>query len=142
FLTCFILLNLVRSEDRKKLFAKLRPKPTIAENLPSTEPEPQPEPTPLVEPEKAIAGVVGTVQVLLPLAGVVDIEAFGAKLQKKLSKIEAEIQSLSTRLTNPKFVDKAPAEVVLAVRDTLAEAEKQAEILRERLLSLGLGIGN
>lgn len=86
--------------------------------------------------EQMVAGVVGTVQVLIPLAGVVDIDALRAKIQKDLSKVEAEVQSLSQRLNNPKFVDKAPATVVQGARDALAEAEKQADILRERLARL------
>jgi valyl-tRNA synthetase len=83
-----------------------------------------------------IAGVVGTVQVLIPLAGVVDVEALRAKLEKDLSKVEAEAQSLSQRLSNANFVDKAPVDVVQGARDALTEAEKQAEILRERLVGL------
>jgi valyl-tRNA synthetase len=86
--------------------------------------------------EKMIAGVVGTVQVLIPLAGVVDIEAMRSKLQRDLNKVEAEITSLSQRLGNSKFVDKAPADVVQGARDALTEAEKQAEILRDRLVAL------
>ncbi|MCP6759658.1 MAG: valine--tRNA ligase [Fischerella sp. CENA71] len=86
--------------------------------------------------EQAIAGVVGTVQVLLPLAGVVDIQAYTAKLQKRLSKLEADIKALTGRLSNPKFVEQAPANVVKETRDTLAEAQKQAEILRDRLRQL------
>ena len=79
------------------------------------------------------AGVVGTVQVLIPLTGVVDVNALKAKLQKDLGKVEGEMKSLSDRLSNSSFVDKAPAEVVQGARDSLAEAEKQAEILRHRL---------
>jgi valyl-tRNA synthetase len=86
--------------------------------------------------EQMFAGVVGTVQVLIPLAGVVDIEALKAKIQKDLSKVEAEVQSLTQRLSNPKFVDKAPTNVVQGARDALAEAEKQADILKERLARL------
>ncbi|MEG5046229.1 valine--tRNA ligase [Microcoleus sp. B4-C1] len=81
----------------------------------------------------SIAGVVGTVQVLIPLAGVVDLAALRAKLEKKLSKVEAEIKHTAARLTNQKFVDKATPDVVQGARDALAEAEKQAEILRDRL---------
>jgi valyl-tRNA synthetase len=83
--------------------------------------------------EPAIAGVVGTVQVLIPLAGVIDVAALKAQLEKRLGKAEAEVKSLSGRLSNPSFVDKAPAEVVQGVRNTLAEAEKQVEILQTRL---------
>ncbi|TAF05411.1 MAG: valine--tRNA ligase [Oscillatoriales cyanobacterium] len=81
----------------------------------------------------SIAGVVGTVQVLIPLAGVVDLVALRAKLEKKLAKIEGEIKHTSARLSNQKFVEKADPQVVLVARDGLAEAEKQAEILRDRL---------
>ncbi|NER33502.1 MAG: valine--tRNA ligase [Oscillatoria sp. SIO1A7] len=88
------------------------------------------------EMKQAMAGVVGTIQVLLPLAGVVDIDALRAKLEKKLGKIEAEIKSTGGRLNNPKFVDKAPADVVAGARNALAEAQKQAEILRDRLKRL------
>jgi len=81
----------------------------------------------------AIAGVIGTVQVLIPLAGVVDLVALRGKLEKKLAKIEGEIKHTSARLTNQKFVEKADPQVVQVARDALAEAEKQAEILRDRL---------
>ncbi|MBO1348382.1 MAG: valine--tRNA ligase [Hormoscilla sp. GUM202] len=87
----------------------------------------------VAEVGQIIAGVTGTVQVLIPLAGVVDVEALRAKLQKDLGKIEAEIKSLEGRLNNPGFVNKAPAEVVEGARMSLAESEKQAEILRDRL---------
>ncbi len=86
--------------------------------------------------EQVVAGVVGTIQALIPLSGVVDIAGLRAKLEKSLAKIEAEIKSLSGRLNNPGFVNKAPEAVVQGARDALAEAEKQAEILRERLKRL------
>lgn len=94
--------------------------------------------TPTVETDigSTIVGVVGTIQVLIPLAGVVDIAALRTKMTKDLSKVEAEIKSLSARLGNSKFVDKAPPEVVQGARNALAEAQKQAEILQARLKRL------
>ena len=85
---------------------------------------------------KMFAGVTGTVQVLIPLTGVVDVEALQAKLEKDLAKAEGEIKSLSGRLGNKGFVAKAPADVVQGAKDALAEAETQAELLRERLAML------
>lgn len=87
-------------------------------------------------PTQNIAGVTGTVQVLIPLAAVVDVDALRAKLSKTLSKVEADIATLTQRLNNASYVQKAPAAVVQSTRDSLAEAEKQAEILRERLQRL------
>ncbi len=77
-------------------------------------------------------GYVGTVQVLIPLTGVVDIEALRHKLAKNLVKIEADIKSLKNRLNNPGFVNKAPADVIQGAKNALIEAETQAEILRDR----------
>ncbi len=116
----FVSQNLLTAQARHRLWRF----------FPQTESQ-QPQ-----KPENAIAGVIGTVQVLIPLSGVVDIEAVRAKLEKSLSKAEAEVQSLSTRLNNPSFVDRARADVVQGAREALAEAEKQTEILRVRLKEL------
>ncbi|MEL6929901.1 MAG: valine--tRNA ligase, partial [Cyanobacteria bacterium J06600_6] len=88
------------------------------------------------DPGQVTAGVTGTVQVLIPLTGLVDVAALSAKLQKKLDKIEKDIKSLTGRLSNPGFVNKAPAEVIQGANHDLAEAKKQAEILQERLKRL------
>ncbi|MBE9192879.1 valine--tRNA ligase [Gloeocapsopsis crepidinum LEGE 06123] len=88
------------------------------------------------EIESVIAGVIGTIQVLIPLTGVVDIEALRAKLKKDITKLEAEVKTLSTRLNNPNFVNKAPAEVVQGAKAALTEAETQLQILQERLRRL------
>jgi valyl-tRNA synthetase len=85
------------------------------------------------DPGQVIAGVTGTVQVLIPLTGLVDVAALQSKLQKKLDKLETDIKSLTGRLNNPGFVNKAPTEVIQGAKDDLSEAEKQAQILRERL---------
>ncbi|MDR9404533.1 MAG: class I tRNA ligase family protein, partial [Halothece sp. Uz-M2-17] len=87
--------------------------------------------------EQVIAGVVGTIQVLIPLAGVVDVEVLRSKLEKNLNKVEGEVKSLQGRLNNENFVSKAPTEVVQGAKDALAEAEKQQSILKERLARLG-----
>ncbi|MBW4608741.1 MAG: valine--tRNA ligase [Hassallia sp. WJT32-NPBG1] len=129
YTTWFVSQNLVTAKARQKLWGAWF-KPTTETNMRLIE-SPQPQ-----ETQDAIAGVFGTVQVLLPLTGVVDIEALSGKIQKRLSKIEGEINSLTNRLNNPKFVDKAAPEVVQATRDALAEAEIQAEILRDRLRGL------
>jgi valyl-tRNA synthetase len=86
--------------------------------------------------KQTMVGVTGTVQVLIPLAGVIDIDALRAKLEKDLAKAQKDVESFKGRLQNQKFVDQAPPEVVQGARETLAEAEKQVEILRDRLARL------
>jgi valyl-tRNA synthetase len=85
------------------------------------------------EQKQAIAGVVGTIQVLIPVAGIIDIEALKVKLIKKLEKVEAEVKSLTGRLNNQGFVHKAPAQVLQNTKDALKEAQTQWSILEERL---------
>ncbi|MGK7922160.1 MAG: valine--tRNA ligase [Trichodesmium sp.] len=94
--------------------------------------------TPSIDAEvgQTIAGVFGTVQTLILLSGVVDIEALSARLEKKLGKLEKEILSTSKRLSKPGFVEKADPKFVEETKNNLAEAEKQAEILRDRLVKL------
>jgi valyl-tRNA synthetase len=93
--------------------------------------------SPMIEDaQQMFAGVYGTVQILIPLTGLVDVNALKAKLEKDLSKVENEIKAVSGRLSNAGFVDKAPADVVAGARDALAESQKQAELLKERLAML------
>lgn len=86
--------------------------------------------------DKGIAGVVGPIEVLIPLQGLVDIEVLKDKYQKKLAKIEKEAESIAGRLNNPTFVGKAPESVIAGAKANLAEAQTQADILRSRLARL------
>ncbi|MCS5690848.1 valine--tRNA ligase [Cyanobium sp. FGCU-6] len=87
--------------------------------------------------ERCLAGVSGELQVLLPLEGLVDLEALRGRLAKDLAKAEQEIAGLAGRLANPNFAGKAPPEVVAECRANLAEAEAQAVLARRRLADLG-----
>lgn len=91
---------------------------------------------PETDKRQMFAGVFGTVQVLIPLTGLVDIDSLKQKLEKSLAKVEGEIKSINGRLGNKGFVDKAPTHVVQEARDSLVEAETQAKLLRERLAML------
>jgi valyl-tRNA synthetase len=129
---------LLKRDDRQKLFSQINefkqevvgePNASVLETV--ADPR---EPAPIEDPSaQTIVGVVGTVKVSIPLAGLVDFAAMKAKIEKDFKKVEADIQVLMGRLSNSKFVDKAPADVVQAARNDLAEAQKQAEILRSKL---------
>ncbi|MEN9201692.1 MAG: valine--tRNA ligase [Thermostichus sp. DG02_2_bins_29] len=89
------------------------------------------------EPKQVAAAVVGTVQVLMPLAGLVDVEALQAKLQKDIAKVEKEAQGIRSRLENPNFLSRANPEVVQSHQQQLAELEAQLNLLRARFSKLG-----
>ena len=86
---------------------------------------------------KALAGVSGELQVLLPIEGLVDLEALRGRLEKDIAKASKEIQGLAGRLANPNFAGKAPPEVVAECRANLADAEAQVDLARKRLADLG-----
>lgn len=86
---------------------------------------------------KALAGVSGELQVVLPIEGLVDLEALRARLEKDIAKAEKEIKGLAGRLANPNFADKAPPAVVAECKANLADAEAQAALARKRLEDLG-----
>ena len=56
-------------------------------------------------------------RVFIPLAELVDLEKEKARMNKELDKNRAELAKLQTKLSNPGFVNKAPAHVVEAERE-------------------------
>jgi valyl-tRNA synthetase len=88
-------------------------------------------------PKTAATVVIGDVEVFLPLAGLIDLEAERARLRKELDATEQDAQRREARLGNAGFVDKAPPAVVQRERDGLATVKATAERLRERLAQLG-----
>jgi valyl-tRNA synthetase len=76
----------------------------------------------------------------LPLAGLIDIDAEKARLQKSLDKLGKEIGGLNGRLKNPKFAASAPPEVVAEAQANLAARQEEADQVQaalERLAEIG-----
>ena len=85
---------------------------------------------------RCLSAVSGELQILLPIGGLVDVDALRSRLQKDLGKAEKEIAILSERLRNPKFLDQAPQDVVSRMRSNLSEAQQQHRLAQSRLASL------
>jgi valyl-tRNA synthetase len=84
----------------------------------------------------AAAAVVGTMRVLIPLAGLIDLDAERARLKKEIARIEGEIRKCEGKLGNANFVANAPAEVVAQERARLADWNTQLGALREQAAKL------
>jgi len=82
-------------------------------------------------PLSAVA-LVGDVEILVPMAGLIDKDAELTRLQKERDKLEKEARRLEGKLGNPKFVDKAPAEVVNKEQGKLDEAKTALAKLSEQ----------
>ena len=80
----------------------------------------------------AAAAVVGSLRVLIPLAGLIDLAAEKARLAKEIGRIEVEIKKCEGKLGNANFVANAPAEVVAQERQRIADWNTTLAALREQ----------
>src|SRR3989338_7269394 len=83
--------------------------------------------------------LVGEMEVLVPMAGLIDKDAELARLDKEIQRLDGEVGRVGGKLANQGFVAKAPAEVLDKERAKLAEAEQALGKLkeqRERIASL------
>ncbi|TBR40214.1 MULTISPECIES: valine--tRNA ligase [Dyella] len=85
----------------------------------------------------AAAAVVGSLRVLIPLAGLIDLGAEKARLAKEIARIETEIKKCEGKLSNANFVANAPAEVVAQERQRIADWGTQLTALRDQSTKLG-----
>ena len=85
-----------------------------------------------VEPMSAKA-LVGSMEILVPMAGIIDKDAEIARLTKESAKLEMDISKTETKLGNEAFVAKAPEAVVAAERARVAEHKIAVEKLREQI---------
>jgi valyl-tRNA synthetase len=89
------------------------------------------------EAPAAATALVGKMEILIPLEGLIDKEAEIARLDKEITKLEKVIKLSSGKLSNDNYVAKAPAQVVQKERDKLAELKQSLSQLQEQRQSLG-----
>jgi valyl-tRNA synthetase len=80
--------------------------------------------------------LVGKMEILIPLEGLIDKDAEIARLNKEVSKLEKLIQQSSGKLNNQGYIAKAPAEVVQKEREKLSEMEQSLSQLMQQRDSL------
>jgi valyl-tRNA synthetase len=76
--------------------------------------------------------LAGDLEILVPMAGLIDVEAELARLDREIDKLGTEATKLSGKLSNPKFADNAPAEVVAKERQKLEDFEGSLSQLQEK----------
>ena len=76
------------------------------------------------------SAVVGDIELLIPMAGLIDKDAELGRLEKEIAKLDKDITFIEGKLNNPKFTDKAPAEIISKEQERLA----QAQLTKEKLL--------
>ncbi len=84
------------------------------------------------KPEDSTVLVIGSVEIYLPLAGMVDLNAERARLSEELIDMESQIERLE-KLLGSDFANKAPAPVVAKEREKLASYQETAKKLKAQL---------
>ncbi|WP_299591526.1 valine--tRNA ligase [uncultured Microbulbifer sp.] len=80
--------------------------------------------------------LAGDLELLVPMAGLIDVEAESARVQKELDKLDKDLKQVAGKLQNPNFVDKAPEAVVNKEKQRMADLESARARFAEQLESL------
>jgi valyl-tRNA synthetase len=87
-------------------------------------------------PQSGRQVVRASIEVVVPLAGLVDIAAESARIQKEIGKADKEIAQIEKKLGNEKFLANAPAEVVEEQRTRLKGEQSRRQRLGAALEAL------
>ncbi|WP_413203603.1 valine--tRNA ligase [Rhodospirillum sp. A1_3_36] len=96
-----------------------------------------------VEPSEEVPGrgaaqiILGEATLVLPLAGVIDLDQERQRLEKELKRLDGEVARIDKKLSNQSFLAKAPEEVVEEQKERRADYEGQREKVREALTRVG-----
>jgi valyl-tRNA synthetase len=91
----------------------------------------------LEKPPASAVDIVGTHEVFVPLAGLIDLDAERARLQKEIEQKEQFLSGVRRKLQNEQFLSKAPEAVVDKERAKEADASAEIEKLKANLAELG-----
>lgn len=75
------------------------------------------------EAPMSATALVGSMEILVPMAGLIDKDAELTRLNKEIDKLQRELEKVQNKLGNENFVGKAPAEVVAKERERMADME-------------------
>ena len=87
-------------------------------------------------PANALNFVIKGDEFLMPVDGEIDIEKERDELEKELTYTEGFLTSINKKLSNERFVDNAPEQVVANEKKKLADAEAKLKVLKQQLAAL------
>ncbi|WP_345879419.1 valine--tRNA ligase [Shewanella algae] len=80
--------------------------------------------------------LVGEMELLIPMAGLIDVAAEMARIDKQLDKLSGEVARIEGKLSNEGFVAKAPAAVIDKERSKMADLKRDMDKLKEQQAEL------
>mgnify|MGYP006272183187 CR=1 FL=1 len=91
----------------------------------------------LTKPKASASALVKGTEIFIPLEGLIDLDKERDRIQKEIKKTEGFLKSVEGKLSNEKFVENAPEEVVERERQKKADALSDIEKLKKSLENLG-----
>ena len=90
----------------------------------------------LAKPERSATEVTAGMEVFVPLAEVIDLDAERSRLQARIGKAETQLAAVRRKLENEQFVDRAPQDIVQRERDREEGLIDQIEKWKESMQNL------
>ncbi|NTS75554.1 valine--tRNA ligase [Catenovulum sp. SM1970] len=84
------------------------------------------------EAPASATALVGEMEILIPMAGLIDVEAELARIEKNIEKISKDLGRIQGKLSNEKFVSKAPEAVIEKEKAKLEEVQTALAKLEEQ----------
>ncbi len=88
------------------------------------------------KPEGALASIVKDVQLFLMAGDSIDTEAERERLEKEAARLQSQVNGIEKKLSNEKFVNNAPAEIVEKERQKLKDMSDSLEKTRQNLSNI------
>ncbi len=85
------------------------------------------------EPPESATALAGSLELLIPMAGLIDRAEEQARLQREIEKFSKELEKISAKLTNPDFLARAPEAVVIKDKTRCTELTEMLVTLRGKL---------
>jgi len=89
-----------------------------------------------IAPPTAATALLGAMRLLVPMQGLIDVDAERARLQKQLQRANADLERTRSKLGNANFVNNAPPQVVTQEEQRSLEFTRAIEQLKEQLQKL------
>lgn len=80
-------------------------------------------------PHPALTIIVHGTEFFIPLEGLIDVEAEKQRLEKEINRLKGLLKSISTKLMNQNFLERAP-------RNVVAKEKEKEKLIREQLIKL------
>ncbi len=88
------------------------------------------------EPPAAATALLGDLRLLVPMKGIIDVDAERGRLEKRIQRVKTDLERTRGKLDNENFVNNAPSDVVTKEQQRAVEFANTISQLTEQLEKL------